>query len=53
MLRAHCPIHGRDVLIPTSRIQGIDNGDLAMVVRWRCSCGSRGTTSFPRRRPAV
>jgi hypothetical protein len=53
MLSAHCPVHGRDVFIPTSRIQGIENGDRAMVVRWRCSCGTVGTTSFPRRRPAV
>ena len=53
MLRAHCPSHERDVLIPTSRIRGIDNHDHAMVVRWRCSCGTSGTTAFPRRRPAL
>jgi hypothetical protein len=52
MLSAHCPRHGGRVLIPTSRIRGIDDTDRAFVVRWRCSCGTEGATSIARRRPA-
>lgn len=53
MFSAHCPRHGRTVLVPTSRIDGIENGAADMVVRWHCSCGERSTTRFPRRRPAL
>jgi len=53
MLSAHCPQHGRTVLIPTSRIDSIVNGEQAFTVRWRCSCGERGTSRIPRRRPAT
>jgi hypothetical protein len=51
MLRAHCPRHGTAVLITTSNIAGIDNTERGMVVHWRCSCGQRGRSTFPRRRP--
>jgi len=50
MLRAHCPHHGRDVLLPASRIDGIDHTERAFLVRWHCWCGSTGTTELPRRR---
>ncbi len=53
MLSAHCPRHGRTVLIPTSRIDGISNGDRHLTVHWHCTCGERGATRFPRRRPAI
>ncbi len=52
MLSAHCPRHGRTVLVPTSSIDGIDNTSDAILVRWHCSCGQPGTTRFPRRRRA-
>lgn len=51
MLSAHCPRHGRTVLVPTSAIDGIDNTQAGIVVRWHCTCGHPGTTRFPRRRP--
>ncbi|MDP1820526.1 MAG: hypothetical protein Q8K58_11645 [Acidimicrobiales bacterium] len=53
MLRAHCPRHGRPVLLPTAYIDGIDNSERAIVVRWHCTCGESGSTRFPRRRPAI
>lgn len=54
MLSAHCPRHGRTVLVPTSAIDGIDNTSSGIVVRWRCSCGEAGRTRFPRRpRPGL
>jgi hypothetical protein len=49
MLSAHCPRHGRTVLVPTSAIDGIDNTQAGIVVRWHCTCGHPGTTRFPRR----
>lgn len=51
MLSAHCPRHGRTVLVPTSRIAGIDTTERGHVVRWRCSCGELGSTTLPARRP--
>jgi hypothetical protein len=50
MLSAHCSHHGRNVLIPTSRIDTIQNTERHIVVGWHCSCGTPGTTRFPRRR---
>lgn len=52
MLTEHCPRHGRNVLVPTSAIDGIDNTARAIVVRWHCTCGHSGTSRFPRRRLA-
>ena len=53
MLSAHCPRHGRTVLIPTSRITGIDNGADGFTVRWQCLCGERSSTRIPRRRTSI
>ena len=50
MLSAHCPRHRRTVLVATSQIDGIDHSDDALIVRWHCTCGTRGTTHFPRGR---
>lgn len=49
MLSVHCPGHGRDVLIVTSRIERIDPSAAGHVVRWRCTCGTVGRTEVPRR----
>ena len=49
MLSAHCPRHGRNVLVTTSRIDAIDNTERAIVVRWHCTCGHQGTSRFARR----
>jgi hypothetical protein len=53
MLSAHCPRHGRQVLVTTGQIDGIDNTDRGIVVRWSCTCGERGTSRFPHRRSAI
>jgi hypothetical protein len=53
MLSAHCPRHGRTVLVPTSRIEGIAADAAGHVVRWRCSCGAHQTTRVERRLPAL
>ncbi len=53
MLSAHCPRHGRTVLVPTAQIDAIDNHDTSIVVRWHCTCGEHGSTRFPRRRPTI
>ena len=47
------PDHGRTVLVPTSRIDTIQNTERHIVVAWHCSCGAPGTTRFPRRRVMV
>ena len=48
MLSAHCPRHGRTVLVPTARIEGVEPVDGGHLVRWRCSCGARSTTRVAR-----
>ena len=48
MLSAHCPQHGRTVFVPMSRIEAVSTVDGEHLVRWRCSCGTRGTSRFPR-----
>jgi hypothetical protein len=53
MLRAHCPRHGRTVLVATSQIDGIDHTNSTLVVRWHCTCGTPGSTHFPRTRAVV
>lgn len=53
MLSAHCPRHGRTVLVPTSAIDAIDNTLDGIVVRWHCTCGQLGATRYPRRQPRV
>jgi hypothetical protein len=53
MLSAHCPRHGRTVLVPTSRIEAIATDAAGHVVRWRCSCGERSTTRIGRSAPAL
>ena len=52
MLRAHCPRHGRAVLVPSSGIDCIENTSSGIVVRWHCTCGERGATRIANRRPA-
>lgn len=49
MLSAHCPRHGRTVLVATSSIDHIDNTEAGIVVHWHCTCGERGATRFPPR----
>ena len=49
MIQAHCPRHGGNVFVPMSQIEAVHSIGAEHVVRWRCTCGTRGTTSFPRR----
>ena len=49
MLSVHCPGHGRDVLIVTSRIHRIDPTSEGHLVHWRCACGTVGATEVARR----
>lgn len=49
VLSAHCPRHGRTVLLTTAQIRGVTSGERAHVVRWTCTCGATGSTTFPRR----
>jgi hypothetical protein len=53
MLSAHCPRHGRTVLVPTSRIESVLSHEDHHLVQWRCSCGTRSTTRLARRQPAI
>jgi hypothetical protein len=49
MLRAHCPRHGRDVVLTAAQIHGIESARDGHLVRWTCTCGTRGTTTLPPR----
>jgi hypothetical protein len=42
VLRAKCDRLGRDVIIWTSNIDGIQNTDHGVLVRYECLCGQRG-----------
>jgi hypothetical protein len=53
MLNAHCPRHGRNVLLTAAHIRGIESDEHGHTVRWTCTCGNRGTTTFPQRTPIV
>ena len=43
MFSVHCDRHGAEVLLTADHIETITNGDDGIVVRWRCSCGQRGS----------
>ena len=49
MISAHCPRHGHTVLLPTSRIRGVESSERGHLVRWTCTCGTKGTTTLPHR----
>jgi hypothetical protein len=53
MISAHCPRHGRTVLLTAAQIRGVESGERGHLVRWTCTCGTRGTTTFPRRRSGI
>jgi hypothetical protein len=42
VLRAKCDSLGRDVIIWTSSIDGIQNTELGILVSYECICGQRG-----------
>lgn len=43
MFSAHCPNHGGLVLMSTRNIEKLVNGESGIDLRYRCSCGYRGT----------
>jgi hypothetical protein len=43
MLSAHCPRHGREVLVSPRQIVDITGAGASMTVRWVCACGHRAT----------
>jgi hypothetical protein len=53
MFSAHCPCHGRRVLLGFDHITAIRNGPDGIHLDWRCSCGGRGTLVTGRRRTAT
>lgn len=53
MLSAHCPRHGRTVLVPTSRIEAVTSLQDHHLVQWRCSCGTRSTARIDRLSPVL
>jgi len=52
MFSAHCPSHGRRVLLGPGHITAIRNGPDGIVVEFRCSCGGRGSYLTGRRSAA-
>jgi hypothetical protein len=53
MLSAHCPRHGRNVLLTAAQIHGVESSERGHLVRWTCTCGTRGTTSIPAPRTPI
>jgi len=53
MFSVHCEAHGSEVLLSARNIEAIDNDEGGMVVRWRCTCGHRGTFRTGRARSLV
>lgn len=39
MFLAHCDLLGREVIIWTSDLEGVENTENGIVVRYRCACG--------------
>lgn len=50
MFSVECPTHGAEVLLSERRIEAIVPIDGAHLVRWRCWCGTVGTSIEPKRR---
>jgi hypothetical protein len=50
MFSVHCTGHGADVLLSASCVEAIVNTPGAILMRWRCPCGTSGTlrTGRPR-----
>jgi phage terminase large subunit GpA-like protein len=48
MFSVHCPTHGTEVLLSERRIESIDAVEAGHRMRWRCWCGTVGTTFVPR-----
>ncbi len=46
---AHCPVHGRRVLLGPDDIVAVSNDPEGVHVDWRCPCGGRGRLLTGRR----
>lgn len=63
MFSVECPTHGTEVLLSERRIVGLRSSSEGHTLRWRCWCGTEGSTVLPglprpvqmvgRHRPAV
>jgi len=53
MFTVRCAGHGADVLLSASCVEAIVNTPSAILLRWRCPCGTRGTLRTGRPRPAA
>ncbi|HKY69022.1 MAG TPA: hypothetical protein VJM49_21720 [Acidimicrobiales bacterium] len=43
MFSVHCPRHGREILLDSGRIRGLDTTSDGIVLTWECWCGHVGT----------
>jgi hypothetical protein len=50
MFTVHCPTHGGDVLLTERRIDALESSPAGHRLRWRCWCGTAGTTFVGRTR---
>jgi len=50
MFTVDCPEHGTQVLLSERRIEAIVPREGGQELRWRCWCGTAGTTFVPRLR---
>lgn len=48
MFVAYCPGHGSKVLLFAEHIEELHNDPSGVHLRWRCTCGTAGTTVIPR-----
>ncbi len=48
MFVAYCPGHNSKVLLFAEHITELVNQPFGVELRWRCTCGTTGTTSIPR-----
>jgi hypothetical protein len=48
MFSVHCPTHGTEVLLSERRIEAIAPTAGGHALRWRCWCGTTGTSIVPR-----
>lgn len=44
MFSVDCPRHGREILLDTGRIRGLDTTSDGIALTWECWCGHVGTT---------
>jgi hypothetical protein len=53
MFTVYCTGHGSRVLLFSEHIEELRNRPGGMQLRWRCTCGTTGTTLIPRDETAL